>query len=65
MDSNEIFKIAPSSCSYIDEDFYKNNFGEDIKNPDYLTYAANIQIIRVDWILNKPEGLSFLHEILK
>ena len=65
IDNDEILKAAPSSCSYVDEDFFKQELGEDPENPSCITHSCIVRCIRVDWVLNKPEGLRFLRQMLK
>ena len=64
-DNDEILKVAPSSCAYIDDEFFKEDMGEDLEDPSCNTHSTTIKAIRVDWMLNEDEGLKFLRQTLQ
>jgi hypothetical protein len=51
-EDEQIIAINTTSSLHIDEEYFKKVMGEDIYNPEYLTFAVNIQAIRADWIIN-------------
>jgi len=64
-DNERILICSQSKCSYVDDEYFKDEMGEVLDRPECLTYAVKIQCIRVDWIINDKEGLKFLKELLK
>ena len=61
---DEIVIIRTSKLSYIDETYFENVMGEDIKNKKYQTYGVQLNAIRGDWILNEEIGRQFLQAML-
>ena len=55
-EEDSMISVSPSSYSYVDEDYFNKVVGEDIDNPNFLTYAVKFRCIRADWLINKPEG---------
>ena len=55
-EEDSIIAVSPSTSSYVDEDYFNKVVGEDIDNPNNLTYAVSFRCIRADWLINKPEG---------
>jgi len=64
-EDDEIVQAQPHKCSYVDEDYFKGQMGENKGDPNYLTYAVEVFAVRADWILNEDIGLNFLQELLK
>ena len=53
---DEIIRIASSTSSYVDSDFFKEAMKEsDEDDRDSQIYATNITCIRADWILNQQD----------
>ena len=65
MENTEILVCTPTRCSYVDDAYFVEKMGEEPDNPSSLTFAANIQSVRADWIINDAEGLLFLKELLR
>ena len=69
-EDEEIIIIRPTSCSYVDEDYFKTVVGEiEEEKLDFVsdrkTFAVNIECVRADWIINEEVGLKFLKEMLR
>ena len=64
-ESDSIVTISPNTCSYVDDHYFENVVGENVNNPNNLTYAVKIKSIQADWIINEKIGLEFLIEMLK
>ena len=64
-ESTDILVCTPSSCSYVDDEYFELKMGEAANDPGSLTFAVNIQSVRADWIINDEEGLLFLKELLR
>lgn len=57
IEDEEIIIVRPSSSSYIDDDYFKNVVGEHKpRDLNAMTFAVNVEIIRVDWIINEDMG---------
>lgn len=68
--------IKGSSCSYIDNRYYKEKMNEildeednndldgRIVNENLRTYPVQISALKIDWILRSKEGFLFLRKLL-
>ena len=67
MYNEDIVKILPSSCSYVDDEYFKHKAGEDITNQSYKNHPVNVRGISIDWIINfkgtESSGLAFLEAL--
>jgi len=74
--SEDIVAIKGSSCSYIDNRYYKEKMNEildeednndldgRIVNENLRTYPVQISALKIDWILWSKEGFLFLRKLL-
>ena len=53
--------MATSCTAYIDDDFYKNEFGE---SRDHKAFPVNVVCMRIGWVIQTQEGKKFLQAIL-
>ena len=60
----KIVRISDSPGVYIDDRFYQNSMGEDKNDKNNKSFPVNVVAMRIDWILNEPEGIKFLFAIL-
>jgi hypothetical protein len=58
--NENMIAIASSSSAFIDDNFYKNEFGD---NADYKAYPVEVVSLRINWIISTPEGKEFLQAI--
>ena len=61
-----IVRVTDSPGVYIDDRFYHDRMEEDLtkKSDEFKSFPVNVKAMRIDWILNMPEGRKFLHTIL-
>ena len=68
MYNEDIVKILPSSCSYVDDEYFKKEAGEDITNPNFKNHPVKVRAISIDWIIDTKgedsHGLAFLEALL-
>ena len=62
--NNSIVAMATSSTAYIDDDFYKNKFGEFAKEDQKKAFPVNVVAMKINWIISTKEGKYFLQAIL-
>jgi hypothetical protein len=60
--NESIIAIASSPTTFIDEDFYRKEFG-DLHSPEYKAYPVNVVSFKINWIISTPEGKEFLQSI--
>lgn len=61
--NDSIVKMADSPSVYIDDRFYKDVMGEDKSDKSNKSYPVSVVAMRIDYILNLPEGRLFLKAI--
>jgi hypothetical protein len=62
-DYERIVRVTDSPGVYIDDRFYHDHMGED--TTEKQSFPVNVVAMRIDWILNRPEGRKFLQTILQ
>ena len=50
--NDSLIAMAPSNTAYVDEDFYKNRFGEDILDTSTKAFPVNVVSLRIGWIIS-------------
>ena len=65
MYNEDIVKILPSSCSYVDDEYFKHKAGENITNKEYKNHPVNVRGISIDWIINSNGADNNGQEFLK
>ena len=61
--SENIVAIATSQTTYIDDEFYVKEFGENKQNQNFKAYPVEIISMPIQWIISTPEGRDFLQAI--
>ena len=51
-EDTEIITVNRSTCSYVDENWFSTQVGENKKDKSSLTFAVKFWCIRADWIIN-------------
>ena len=60
----KIVKVSDSPGVYIDDRFYQESMNEDKNDKNNKSFPVSVVAMRIDWILNEPEGIKFLFAIL-
>ena len=55
--------MGSSHTLFIDEEFYRKKFGEDIHDSSLKAFPVEVVCLRIDWIINTQQGLKFLQAI--
>ena len=63
--NDSLIAMAPSNTAYVDDDFYRNRFGEDVTDPTNKAFPVNVVSLRIGWIISTNEGKQFLQAILQ
>jgi|SaaInl33SG_5_DNA_1037386.scaffolds.fasta_scaffold05675_3 hypothetical protein len=63
--NDSIVALATSNTAYIDDDFYKEKFGENLKDEQKKAFPVNIVSMKINWIISTQEGKDFLWAILQ
>jgi hypothetical protein len=63
--NDSIVALATSNTAYIDDDFYKEKFGENLKDEQKKAFPVNIVSMKINWIISTKEGKEFLWAILQ
>ena len=64
-EDDQFVKTQGHSCSYVDGDYFRDEIGEKVDDPEYLTFPVRVQACRADWILDDStdNGLEFLRAL--
>ena len=61
--NDQIVCVEKSNVSYVDDAYYKNHLHEDTENPQNTNFPIKMTALRVDWIINDPNGKKFLQAL--
>jgi len=63
--SDKLVAVESSGTSFVDDSYYKEVMSEDRNNEEYSNYPVKVHAMKLDWVINDPDGLRFLKAMLK